>query len=368
MPTTGGTPARTGFYLQDHVAAGYCIRIIFEAELKEIWCEAHDDLTILRDGGTGELVEFVQVKNEELDQLWSLARLCQPDSKVKTKAGTSVLERSLAQNSCAEPCSFRIITSRDVNSDLKPLLYALNSAERKSSKAAIDALIVEAEKKVNGYLSPNGKGCSFWFHNASWEVVYTVDAVEDRNLVTLGKALEKLGLFLLVDQVNELYRKLVRLTFDAALSRTREGKKLKRDTVLQFIQKHAEELVHPAPVSGTRVTDKMKAASLSAEAIDAANRTRYRYRQAVLTDKYSAPREYNRVEDEVVARLSSLLSKLDSGELLDSGPQFHSRCHSSLEELFNSDSTAKHLGLAFLQGCMYNITDRCSHRFLRVSV
>jgi hypothetical protein len=367
LSTVGGTPARTGFNLQDQVAATYCIQMLSTPSLAEVWCEAHDDIILLHSTSIGEEVEFVQVKDEDPDQLWSLARLCQGDSAAKTKAGTSILERSLAQHRCSEPCKFRIVTSRDIKSDLSPLTHPLDSPERAACKAAIEALVSEAEKKINGFLSPNGAGCGFWFQRACWEVVYTVEAVEDHNLITLARALEQLGIFLLADQIAELYKKVVRLTFDAALSKTSEGKKLKRAIVLQFIGKHGQALVHPAPVSGTRVAEKMQAASLTAEAIDAANRTRHLYRQAVLTDKYSAPKEYNRVEGEVVARLSSLLNKLDSGDLADTGPQFHTRCHNKLEELLETNSTAKQLGLAFLQGCMYNITDRCSHRFLRVS-
>lgn len=161
----------------------------------------------------------------------------------------------------------------------------------------------------------------------------------------------------------ELYKKIVKLAFDAALSETGNGKKLKRVAVLKSIGEWAEALAHPAPVGGTRVTAKMRAANLSEETIDAANRTRFHYRRSMLTDRYSAPNEYNRVEGEVVAHLNTLLNRLDTGELADNGPQFHMRCQTKLEELYQDDPAAKKLGLAFLHGCMYNITDRCSHRF-----
>jgi hypothetical protein len=367
LPTVGGTPARIGFNLQDHVAAAYCIRMMSEPLIKELWCEAHDDITVLWDSTGGEEVEFVQVKNEDLGQLWSLARLCQPDSKANGKNGTSLLERSLAQHRCSEPCKFRIVTSVGVNGDLSPLIHPLGSEQRAESKAALSALTLAATKKVKDYRSDNGGDCGFWIERTCWEVVHSVEAVEAKNLVVLPKVVELHGNFLLADQIRELYKKIVRLVFDAALSTTSQGKKLTREKVLGFIAEIAQTLAHPAPVSGTRVAEKMHAASLSVEAIDAANRTRYLYRQAMLGDKYSAPKDYNRVEGEVVARLSTLLNKLDIGDLPDSGPQFHARCHTKLEELFDVDPIAKKLGLAFLQGCMYNVTDRCSHRFLRVS-
>src|SRR5437764_2305275 len=94
LPTTGGIPARKGFDLQDHVAASYCIQMISETRIKEVWNEAHDDVTLIWQTGTEEEVEFIQVKSNELDQLWSIALLCQRDSSAKTKEGTSIFDRS----------------------------------------------------------------------------------------------------------------------------------------------------------------------------------------------------------------------------------------------------------------------------------
>ena len=44
---TGGTEARQGIGLQDHVAAGFCILMITAADLAEVWCERHDDITLV---------------------------------------------------------------------------------------------------------------------------------------------------------------------------------------------------------------------------------------------------------------------------------------------------------------------------------
>jgi hypothetical protein len=60
---TGGVIARNGFNLQDHVAAGYCIDMLApDSQLKEVWCERQDDITLLWSDGT---VEFVQVKSTD---------------------------------------------------------------------------------------------------------------------------------------------------------------------------------------------------------------------------------------------------------------------------------------------------------------
>jgi hypothetical protein len=73
----GGPVARAGFLYQDHIGARFCIEMLQNANLVGVWCETLDDITLIwaTDGG-GETVEFVQVKSNELDQMWSIALIC----------------------------------------------------------------------------------------------------------------------------------------------------------------------------------------------------------------------------------------------------------------------------------------------------
>src|SRR6266576_981294 len=100
---TGGSEARRGFDLQDHVAARHCIQMLTNPALKEVWCENQDDITLIWQDGAEERIEFIQVKNNQLDGLWSVAKLCSRDvsgvqsgdsqaSKKTKRIGTSVLE------------------------------------------------------------------------------------------------------------------------------------------------------------------------------------------------------------------------------------------------------------------------------------
>ena len=367
IETVGGTPARRGFNLQDHVAASFCIRMMLDDQLKEVWCEAVDDITLIWQRGLGEEVEFLQVKSEEPNQLWSVAMLCQQDSERKQRSGTSIFERSLGHHSCSEPCWFQVITSRDVMKELKPLTLQFNSLERAQAEVLLGTLALKIEKNFSGFKSPNGGGCVFWVQRTKWEVVHSVEFVESRNLIELAKELERTGIALAIDQVNELYRKLVRLVFDAGLATSAEAKKLKRAQVLDWTAKAASALEHPASASGSRLAGKMNAANLPPETVDSAQEIRWLYRQRILEDQYSSPFEYKLVRGEVVSTLNSLRARLDSGELPDDGPAFHKRCLSKLDEIYFSRPSAQKLGLGFLQGCMYDTTDRCGHRFLRVS-
>jgi len=43
----GGVEARKGFELQDHVAVGFLIDLLTTPGLLEVWCETHDDITLI---------------------------------------------------------------------------------------------------------------------------------------------------------------------------------------------------------------------------------------------------------------------------------------------------------------------------------
>ena len=62
----GGVEARIGFAFQDHVAASYLIDLLEEPTLLEVWCETHDDITLIWQGKASQEVEFVQVKSNAL--------------------------------------------------------------------------------------------------------------------------------------------------------------------------------------------------------------------------------------------------------------------------------------------------------------
>ncbi|WP_439370882.1 dsDNA nuclease domain-containing protein [Bradyrhizobium sp. DASA03120] len=44
----GGPIARAGFLYQDHVAAKYCIEMLLDPALEQVWCETLDDITLIR--------------------------------------------------------------------------------------------------------------------------------------------------------------------------------------------------------------------------------------------------------------------------------------------------------------------------------
>jgi len=120
----GGPVARTGFVYQDHVAARFCIDMLRNARLVAAWCETLDDITLLWMGENGQVtVEFVQVKSNDLGQMWSVALICDGGKG-------SLVARSLAQHRCHEPCCFRVVTRVGVQPDLRVLLLSRDHTDR----------------------------------------------------------------------------------------------------------------------------------------------------------------------------------------------------------------------------------------------
>ncbi len=179
---TGGVEARRGFDVQDHVAAHFCLELLRNDQLKEVWCESQDDVTLLSNIIGQDKVEFVQVKGREFERSWSVAILCKRDKKNGTQIlGSSILEKSLRYDRCSEACSFRMITTRPINDELKPLTHEIGSIGRKSLQSKIDALIENTNRRVEDYMSDNKNGPDFWISNVVWQVIHSLDAQEKSN-------------------------------------------------------------------------------------------------------------------------------------------------------------------------------------------
>ena len=170
----GGSIARTGFLYQDHVAARYCIRMLRDPSLAEVWCETEDDVTLLWEGSDGLMVELVQVKASEATQLWSISRLC-------GGAADSIKAKSLAHDRCVEPCCFRVVTRVDIHPELHPLRLDRDHAGRRLGHAEVRALHERVSKAMGGMVSPRGRSASQWLADAVWEVRESEQAITDRN-------------------------------------------------------------------------------------------------------------------------------------------------------------------------------------------
>jgi hypothetical protein len=193
-----------------------------------------------------------------------------------------------------------------------------------------------------------------------------LDSEKHRNLQRLHRAINGLGYLLASDQLEELYAKLVRKAWDAATAKFRkapEEKKIRREELVAWLRNAVDQMLHPAQAAGKRLENKMKRAFLPDDVVKTALEQRSDYLREILRPKYLDIEERPLLESEVSAALLALRAKLDAGELSDNGTQFHSRCLQRLGEISTSRLASDRIPKSFLFGCMYNITDRCLHRF-----
>jgi Cap4 dsDNA endonuclease len=282
---SGGVIARRGFDFQDHVAAGYCLEMLQDINLLEVWCESLDDVTLIHSNDGQEEFEFVQVKSNEFGHFWSVTELCKRQKKGKTPiVGSSILEKSLAYERSSEPCSFRIVTCIPVNEELKVLTLELNSPHRTSPTDNFTKLCV----RISGIIP--GCSTSSWLSRTVWEICHSSEALENKNLLKLMDAGLSLGIFLAKDQWDEMYKKILRKVQDAGSAKWEvdpDAKKLKKDSFLNWIQDLAAQAQHPSiGGQGDQLREKMKAAEIPFDSIENAQEQRRCYRKLTLSSGY----------------------------------------------------------------------------------
>jgi hypothetical protein len=312
------------------------------------------------------IVEFTQVKSNKLNQLWSLSKLCSAD-----ESGLSIIERSLAYDRCSEPTTFRLITAIPFNAELSILTLARECSERASQQKAIDNLAGKLPPKLVRVRSPNGATCRDWLNRSLLECQESEQAVRSRNLLALAKILEQRGTPPLQGQLDEVYARLLGNVSEASKLNPKVDKIKKRFTMAKFTDLLATVVQTlfgiPAPTGGKRLKDKMQVAGLPTDTILQAQEQRRLYRARSLTPRYLEIQMEPNLDEEVLALLSHLRAQLDSGGLPDSGPAFHTACLNQLSEYRASLPARRRPSLADLHGSMYNIADRCLHRFRRAT-
>jgi len=301
---SGGVIARKGFNFQDHRAAGYCLEMVSTQHLSQVWCEAQDDITLIWLIDGLEEVEFVQVKSNELNQLWSLAKLY---ARKDGKPGTSILERSFAYDRCVEPCCFRIVTAYPVNAELDGLKLPLNHPHRLAKFDVLRQLSDKLDAHLPGYTSPNGNTLPFWVAKVRWEVVDSESSLRVKNLLSLDRLLDAKGVYVLTSQQESMYEDLLSWVKDAAAADPLLDLGAKKITQAEMINWLDERIVRAttvpsAVVGGKTLRAKMVKAGLSVEVVEGAREQRMHYMTEVLHPKFLDTSKRTLVEMEVAAR------------------------------------------------------------------
>lgn len=369
----GGPIARRGIAYQDHVAAGKCLDMLLGDGPCEVWCDAEDDIVLVWLIQGEEWFEFVQVKSNELDKLWSVADLCKPGPATENGPGACIIEKSLAHDRGDGKCRFRFVTCREPHSDLAVLKLAFDNAARSKADSGLEEVVTAVGGKLPGCRSGNGNGVEFWVRSTVWECKASAADIGHENLVKIDRILHRENALLSPDQKTELYAKLSQWVYDASLACGRTQKERKRITeagLRAWLLQQVAAMSKPASAGRSDLLEgKLKDAGYQPDAdeIETAKEHRREYRREILQARFLDVGDRAVVESEVQARLCRLKAQLDAGEFPDTGVQFHARCLKELEALRDSLGTQKKPLVGLLYGRMYDIMNRCQHRLVRAS-
>ncbi|HLF75995.1 MAG TPA: dsDNA nuclease domain-containing protein [Dehalococcoidia bacterium] len=360
----GGHVSRKGLAYQDHVAAGFVLDMLTDESVLEVWCEVHDDVTVIRSVEDTRAVEFVQVKSDEPDHLWTIPQVCRQDGG---KLGSSIVERALAQDrEFEEKRSFRLVTVRDVIGDLTVLKRPLEHPDRQAG-GLLDTICDNVKGRLPDAQSSVLNGPEFWVRNVVWDVRESAPSLVSANLLKVLSLVDGMGEYAATDQLQVVYERVVSRVYHAACAAVLAERKLTRAAVLEWFGVILEEVLHAVSAAGPKLVEKMGRARIAADQIETAKELRRAYRTAVLQRQYLEINNRSLPYTEVAGKLSELRASLDTGELELDGPGFHSHCIQQVKAVAETLPEAIRPPSSILQGLMYDITGRCLHRFDRIT-
>lgn len=361
----GGPIARAGFQYQDEVAVGFLIEMLEEPSLLKVHCETHDDVLLVRvSDGVTRLAEFVQVKASEPDKLWSVADLC---ARKNGKPGTSLFETSLARDRHLEESRFRLVTLRPVVSDLEPLTFPRGGHGRSIDEPRVKALRSDIDGRHPGVLSEKGHGVDYWLDHCLWDQRHSEESVRRDNLLRLLRLSAGEGRGFLPEQAEVLLdelRRRAKAAGDARWEPDRGEKIILREALREWWERRTRELLEgAASPSGGKLRAKMAEAGLPSDVTQLAVELRLDYAAAARTTQYMEPDERMRLQQRVKSELMSLRARQIAGRLNLDSVSFHALCLDRLDAVCAERPAGAEDRSAFLKGCMYDIVDRCLHRF-----
>jgi hypothetical protein len=357
----GGPIARVGFNYQDYIAVSFLIDMLENSTIQQIHCETHDDIVLLyvENESGNRVAEYVQVKANEGDKLWSTADLCNARSGKK-----SIFETSLGHDKHAESSAFRIVTLLPVVGELKILTFKKNSPGRAIDGERFTSLSDELIRRFPEINSPKGNGVAYWLQNCHWDERHDELAIKRDNLIRLIK----LGMLkgLLVEHCDSLLTELLTWVQAAGAAKwdsDRAKKIILREDLVAWWERRTEEVCSGFTIlTGGKLKAKMTAAGLSAY-IGLAMDLRRSYSDDARTPRYMEPDEGERIQGRVKAEALSMRVGFDSGEIAQDPQSFHAYCLKRMDFLNEQRPAGLPDHSVYLKGCLYDIVDRCLFRF-----
>lgn len=360
----GGINARRGFAYQDEVAAYFYLEMLSNQSLIEVSCETYDDILLVWQEDNEKILEFVQVKADHIDQLWTIAKLCKREKTGDTGIGSSILEKSFERDQYFEKSRFRLVTCRQIESNLKLFNYGLSHEYRSPTSPLFEKIKTDIERYFKGIISKKGNTLDFWLKNTQWDEI-AENIITHRNEHTLAQVLYKNGMPCEPDTVHCIYNNLRALAKKTAeYGRDNwDKKRVSRDHLLDNLREWLEP--YPEKSKTERLEKKLTDAGLDKICFEAAKEHQRNYLKKRRTSGYFTTELAEEIELQVLEKLHSLRSSYDSGKITVNGVQFHDLCLNEIKEPKSSLGNSNNTLNSYLYGCMYEITARCRHRFTR---
>lgn len=213
--------------------------MIDDRRILQVECETSDDITLIAQRLGVTTPEYIQVKTTDKDTNWTLTELTARPAQTKSKP-TSLVERSLLTDKRQPGARFRVVARRPLNKAASALMEPV---ERRDPKGGIAILASKVQARHPSTTSANGNDLAYWTLHAQWDVLSSIDHVENRNLQAISRIAEAAGANPTHSHARAIYRDLLNKV-DEAASNTRkrpDDKIITRQKALDWWRSHLEQ-------------------------------------------------------------------------------------------------------------------------------
>jgi hypothetical protein len=237
-----------------------------------------------------------------------------------------------------------------------------------STRSAIAELGAAIAEKLRGIVSPKGLGVPSWVERTLWEVDHDEEALKAGSCIRLDEALENLGYSLIPADREVIYENMLKAVRRAASCRYEgnfEPKMLTRSQIVDLVRDGAQSATS-SPRGTILLREKLTAAGMASQ-FEYATNCRRRYLSELHETDYMRRKPLDALTQQVRHKLHDLSTALQVQALTADGPSFYNKCISEVDELADRlRGMTPEDGRGLARGCVFDITNRCYHRFVRI--
>lgn len=300
---------------------------------------------------------YVQVKTVENPvQLWSPARLCQPERAREPR--TSILGRLFTGKDLDDSCTFLLVVNERVNPALRPLV--------RGSEEDSTAVRGDLESRLAG-VEPSGRSLPWCLERFRIEECdNTADGLESqvhRHLGVLAKARSKA---LLVHEVEGVLARLV--AFVQEMSRGDVHETITNEAAEQVVLASADEISLETELRMASADEtlraKLEAAGLEEAEIRRCEAMRFQFSRARRSAVGSERAALDEVADEIAMACIAIKAGRRAGAI-DPGIASLEAAIRKIDELHGIRQwQGRGVSLVLSYGALHHITGRCQNRYV----